>query len=135
MNNVLEQLNKLCSNTLVSHLGIQFTACGSDFLIATMPIDHRTCRPDGCLHGGANLALAETMGGALGAITLPDEKRWKLFGIEVNGNHIKQARGSYVTAKATFLHNGKRSQVVDVRIEDEFGTLVTSSRVTNMLAE
>lgn len=135
MKRVLEKLNNLCKETLVEHLGIEFVAYGEDFLEATMPIDKRTCRPDGCLHGGANLALAETMGGAFGALMLPENKTWNLFGIEINGNHIKQAQGSFVRAKATYIHRGRRTQVVEVRIVDEFNTLVTVSRVTNIITE
>lgn len=135
MNRVLDKLNNLCQGTLVEHLGIEFVKYDEETLEAIMPIDHRTCRPDGCLHGGANLALAETMGGAFGALSLPEEKAWHLFGIEINGNHIKQAKGNFVRAKASYIHKGRRTQVVEVRISDEFDTLVTVSRVTNILAE
>ncbi|MEG0795225.1 MAG: PaaI family thioesterase [Odoribacter sp.] len=133
MTDYLQQLNEICRATLVEHLGMEFTAAGEGWLEAKMPIDHRTCRPDGALHGGANMALAETVGGALSSMSMSEEMRFKVFGIEVNGNHIKQAQGHYVIARGTFLHKGRRSHVVNVEIRDEFGTIVTVNRVTNMI--
>lgn len=135
MENYLKELNHFCQNTLVDHLGMEFTAAGVGWLEAKMPIDRRTCRPDGALHGGANMALAETIGGALSAISVPKDMRFRIFGIEVNGNHIKQAKGNYVVARGTFIHQGKRTHVVQVEIRDEFGNLVTVNRVTNMVLQ
>ncbi|MDE5611656.1 MAG: PaaI family thioesterase [Odoribacter sp.] len=134
MEDVLERLNRFCQNTLVDHLGMVFTAAGEGWLEMKMPIDRRTCRPDGALHGGANMALAETVGGALSVISVPEEIKFNVFGIEVNGNHIKQAKGNFVVARGTFIHRGKRTHVVQVEIRDEFGTLVTVNRVTNVVA-
>lgn len=133
MKEKVELLNDICKNTLVENLGIVFTASGEDWLEARMPIDSRTCRPDGALHGGANMALAETVGGALSTMLQPEGERFRVFGIEVNGNHVKQARGTSVTARGYFLHQGRRTQVVQVEIRDEYGTLVTINRVTNMV--
>ena len=133
MKEKVELLNDICKNTLVENLGIVFTASGEDWLEARMPIDSRTCRPDGALHGGANMALAETVGGALSTMLQPEGERFRVFGIEVNGNHMKQARGTSVTARGYFLPRGRRTQVVQVEIRDEYGTLVTINRVTNMV--
>lgn len=135
MNNVdiLNYLNEICRDTLVGYLGMEFTAAGEGWIEARMPIDHRTRRPDGALHGGANLALAETVGGALSAISVPKESQFNVYGIEINGNHMKQARGAYVVARAQFVHQGRRTHVVNVEVKDEYGTLVTVSRVTNMV--
>ena len=99
-----------------------------------MPIDRRTCRPDGALNGGANMALAETVAGALSSMSVPPELRWHVYGIEINGNHIKQAKGAYVIARGELIHRGKRTHVVQVEIRDEHGTLVTVNRVTNIIA-
>lgn len=134
MEDVLERLNRFCQNTLVDHLGMVFTAAGEGWLEVKMPIDRRTCRPDGALHGGANMALAETVGGALSVISVPEEIKFNVFGIEVNGNHVKQAKGNFVVARGTFIHRGKRTHVVQVEIRDEFGTLVTVNRITNVVA-
>lgn len=133
MEDCLKRLTELCKNTLVENLGMQFVAAGEGWLEVRMPIDRRTCRPDGALHGGANMALAETVGGALSSITVAQELEFHVFGIEVNGNHMKQAQGKYVVARGTFLHRGRRTHVVQVEIRDEFGTLVTVNRVTNMI--
>lgn len=105
------------------------------WLEVRMPVDHRTCRPDGALHGGANMALAETVSGALSSISVPRELRYQVYGIEINGNHIKRASGRYVTGKAFFLHKGRRTHVVQVEIRDEDNTLITVNRVTNMVVE
>lgn len=131
----LKQLNEICRNTLVENLGMEFTAVGEGWLEARMPIDHRTCRPDGALHGGANMALAETVGGALSSVSQPEGQQFNVFGIEVNGNHMKQAKGSYVTGRGQFIHRGRRTHVVNVEIRDEFGTLVTVNRVTNIVVD
>lgn len=130
----LKKLNEFCRNTLVEHLGMEFTAMGEGWLEVRMPIDHRTCRPDGALHGGANMALAETVGGALSVMSVPEELQFKVFGIEINGNHMKQAQGHYVVARGEFIHRGKRTHVVNVEIRDELGILVTVNRVTNVIA-
>lgn len=131
----IKELNENCRNTLVERLGMVFTAIGDGWLEAQMPIDERTCRPDGALHGGANMALAETVSGALSSIMVPEEMRYHVFGIEINGNHMKQAEGHYVTARAEFIHKGRRTHVVQVEIRDESGALVTVSRVTNIVVE
>lgn len=131
----LKRLNEICRNTLVDNLGMEFTAVGDGWLEARMPIDHRTCRPDGALHGGANMALAETIGGALSSMSQPEGLQFNVFGIEVNGNHVKQAKGRYVTGRGEFIHRGRRTHVVNIEIRDEFGTLVTVNRVTNVVVE
>lgn len=133
MEEYLSQLAEACRNTLVDHLGMKYTAAGEGWLEVRMPIDRRTCRPDGALHGGANMALAETVAGALSSMSMPAELRFHVFGIEVNGNHMRQAQGQYVIARGEFVHRGKRTHVVQVEIRDEFGTLVTVNRVTNMI--
>lgn len=133
MENILQELNSMCPNTLMGSLGMEFIEIGEGYLKAKMPIDKRTCRPDGSLHGGANMALAETVGGALSSVVLPEDLRFHVYGIEINGNHMKQARGSYVIACGKFIHCGKRTHVIEVEIKDEKGTLVTVNRVTNMI--
>lgn len=135
MEEYLKLLTESCRNTLVEWLGMEFTAIGEGWLEVRMPVDHRTCRPDGALHGGANMALAETVSGALSSISVPRELRYKVYGIEINGNHMKRASGHFVTGRASFLHKGKRTHVVQVEIRDENKTLITVNRVTNMVVE
>lgn len=130
-----ELLNTSCRGTLVEWLGMEFTASGEDWLEARMPLDHRTCRPDGAMHGGANMALAETVSGALSSLSVPSELRYKVYGIEINGNHMRRARGKFVTGRASFVHKGRKTHVVQVEIRDEDGSLLTLSRVTNIVAD
>ncbi|MDR0982660.1 MAG: PaaI family thioesterase [Culturomica sp.] len=131
--NFLEYMTEICKNTVVANLGMEFIAVGEDWLEIRMPLDHRTCRPDGSLHGGSNLVLAETAGGALSMMSLPEEMRYNSYGIEVNGNHVRRAEGSYVIGRSTFIHKGKRTHIMQVDIRDEYGKLVTVSRVTNII--
>lgn len=128
----LENLNKECQNTLVDALGIKFTRFENDELEAIMPIDCRTMRPGGALHGGSNLALAESIGGALGMLVR--DGNMGIYGIEVNGNHIKKAKGKFVRGIGRFIHNGRSTQVVSVEIRDEFDSLVSICRVTNIVS-
>ncbi len=132
MENIIDLLNEKTACGLIASLGIRFTACGSDWLEAEMPIDERTVRPGGDLHGGANLALAETLGGALGLMIRRGENV-NVFGMQVSGNHMKKAKGNYVKGRAKFLHKGGRTQVLEVEIRDEFDTLVSVCHVTNMV--
>jgi uncharacterized protein (TIGR00369 family) len=129
---IIEHMNQQCRGTMTDNMGITFTGAGEHWLEARMPIDHRTSRPGNLLHGGAIMALAETVGSGLSFIQAPPEER-EVYGIEINGNHLRRARGSFVTARAEFIHAGKRTQVVSVRVTDEYNALVSVCRVTNML--
>jgi uncharacterized protein (TIGR00369 family) len=131
VSDVLERLNRECRGTLVETLGIVFTGEGDGWLEARMPVDGRTSRPGALLHGGAVMALAETVGSGLSFVRAPAGH--EVYGVEINGNHVRRARGSHVTGRAEFLHRGSRVQVVDVRVTDEEGTLVSTCRVTNMI--
>lgn len=127
----LDELNAMTAGNMVGHLGIVFTAIGDDFLSAVMPVDHRTRQPAGLLHGGASAALAETLGSlaanlAAGMGRSPDT----CVGLEINANHIRALTTGQVTGTARPLHLGRRTQVWDIRIEDEQGRLVCVSRLT-----
>ncbi|MDH4058774.1 MAG: hotdog fold thioesterase [Cyclobacteriaceae bacterium] len=125
----VDDLNNICRNTLVSHLGIQFTEVGDDFLCATMPVDHRTYQPLGLLHGGASVALAETMG-SLAATLCVDQKTQYCVGLEINSNHIKSARDGFVKGTVRPIHIGKRTQVWEIKITNPQDELVSISRIT-----
>lgn len=125
----LNTLNSWSANTLVQHLGITFTAIGDDYLEATMPVDHRTHQPFGLLHGGASVALAETMG-SMGAMCCLDADKQYCVGLEINANHIKGVRNGFVKGIAKPLHVGKKTQVWEIRITDEMNNLVCISRIT-----
>ncbi|KAA3438608.1 hotdog fold thioesterase [Rufibacter hautae] len=125
----LEQLNAWNKNTLGEHLGMEYTELGDDFLIGRMPVDHRTHQPLGLLHGGASVALAETLG-SVGATLFLDLEKQYCVGLEINANHIKSVRSGYVYGKATALHLGRKTQVWEIRITSEAGDLVCISRIT-----
>jgi 1,4-dihydroxy-2-naphthoyl-CoA hydrolase len=124
----LDMLNALGTGTMARPLGIVFTEIGEDFIRGTMPVDDRTRQPLGLLHGGASVALAETLG-STGANLCVDDSRVCL-GQEINANHVRSARAGTVTGTARPLHIGGRSHVWGIDIVDEAGTLVCISRLT-----
>lgn len=124
----LEQLNQWSEGTLMQSLGIVFSEIGPDFLRGTMPVDGRTRQPYGLLHGGASVALAETLGSTAGAMCVGADQG--VVGIEINANHLKGVREGLVTGTARALHLGRSTQVWEIRIEDESGQLVCISRLT-----
>ena len=109
-------------------LGIVFTGVGPDFLRATMPVDERTRQPYGLLHGGASVLLAETLGSSAANLCVGSDEL--CVGIEINANHVAAVREGQVTGTARALHVGRRTQVWEIRIEDDFGQLVCISRLT-----
>lgn len=125
----LEQLNELSKGCMVEHLGIEFIEIGKDYLVAEMPVDSRTTQPMGILHGGASVALAETMGSLATSITLDISKQFPV-GLEINANHIKSAKSGKVTGKCTSLHIGKSTQVWEIKIHNDNSELVCVSRIT-----
>jgi 1,4-dihydroxy-2-naphthoyl-CoA hydrolase len=124
----LADLQKRRENTMVEHLAIEITEIGDNFLIASMPVDHRTHQPMGILHGGASIALAETVGSMAANLAVDDDHY--CVGLEVNGNHIKSVREGFVFAKATAVHLGRSTQVWDIRITDGTENNVCISRLT-----
>jgi 1,4-dihydroxy-2-naphthoyl-CoA hydrolase len=122
------------THNLATHLGIEFTALGDDFLQGRMPVDDRTKQPYGILHGGASVSLAETLG-SYGGNLVVDPARFTVVGQEINANHVRAVNKGCVTGTARPLHIGKRSQVWDIRIEDEAKRLVCISRLTLAILE
>lgn len=125
----LDALNDMRVGSMVEHLGIEFTEVGADFLRAEMPVDARTRQPYGILHGGASVALAETVG-SVGANACIDYETQHCVGLEVNGNHLRWVRSGKVVATGRPLHMGRKTQVWEIRIEDRDGRLVCVSRLT-----
>lgn len=125
----LEQLTRLSVNTMVEHLGIEYTEVGENHISAKMPVDHRTHQPLGLLHGGASVALAETLG-SVAATCCVDLKTQYCVGIEINANHIKSATSGYVFGTTTPIHIGKRTHIWEIRITNEKKELVCISRIT-----
>ena len=125
----VEDLNAYQQQTLVSHLGIRYTEVGEDFISATMPVDPRTKQPAGILHGGASVALAETLG-STGANLVVDRDKQLCVGLEINANHIRAMREGEVKGTARPLHLGGTTQVWEIKITDEKDRLVCVSRIT-----
>lgn len=125
----LEDLLPLGKGTMGEHLGIEWEELGPDFIKASMPVDHRTKQPYGLLHGGASVALAETLG-SVGAALSVDAGKFIAVGMEINANHIRSAREGRVTGITRPIHRGASTQVWEIRIEDDLGKLVCISRLT-----
>jgi len=120
--------------SLVEHLGIKIVKREQGLVVATMPVDDRTRQPLGFLHGGASVALAETVA-SVGAFDLIDQETEAAVGLEINANHVRGKRDGTVTATGTLLHRGRTTMVWDVRITDEEGRLICASRCTIAIIE
>ena len=116
-------------DTLGEHLGMQFIEVGDDYLKATMPVDKRTHQPYGLLHGGASVALAETIGSVASALIINPEKMM-CVGLDINANHVRGVSEGLVTGIATALHLGGSTHVWDIKIYDNQERLVCVSRLT-----
>ncbi|MES2373097.1 MAG: hotdog fold thioesterase [Bacteroidota bacterium] len=125
----LSHFDGLGKQTMGEHIGIRFSAIGDNYLKATMPVDHRTIQPYGLLHGGASVALAETLG-SVGAAMVIDPEQYICVGQEINANHIRGVKSGYVTGIATPIHIGSSSHVWEIKIYDENEKLVCISRLT-----
>ncbi len=122
-------LNQKFKVNMLKHLDIEFLEVGQDFMKARMPVDHRTKQPLGMLHGGASVTLAETLGSVAASSTLDLAKQY-CVGLEINSNHIKSITEGYVIGVTKPIHVGKKSQVWEIRIDDEDGQLINISRIT-----
>ena len=129
----IAELNSL-KNTMVDHIGIEFIELGDDFIRARMPVDHRTHQPMGLLHGGASVALAETLG-STGAMLCVDPDKYNVVGLEINANHIRGVRDGWVIATARPLHRGRTTQLWEIRITDAADKLVCVSRLNMAVIE
>ena len=120
----LVELNKISKNTLLETLEIEVTDFGDNFLVARMPVNSRVHQPDGVLHGGATAALAESVGSYASQIFSNLDEVF-VRGIEITANHLKSVKDGYVYARATFLHRGRTTQLLDIRITDDNDNLVS----------
>jgi 1,4-dihydroxy-2-naphthoyl-CoA hydrolase len=125
----LDRINGWNRNTLVEHLGMRVTEIGDDFVRGTMPVDARTHQPFGLLHGGASVALAESLGSLAGNLCI-DPGAELAVGLDINANHVRGVTSGLVTGTARPLHLGRTTQVWEIRIEDELARLVCISRLT-----
>jgi uncharacterized protein (TIGR00369 family) len=129
-----EWFTGVATHGLPAHLGIEILELTESRVVATMPVDGRTQQPFGILHGGASIALAETVA-SLGATARIDRERFVAVGQEINGNHLRAKRDGVVTATAVPVHAGRSSQVWSIEIRDEEGKLVCISRCTMAVVE
>jgi 1,4-dihydroxy-2-naphthoyl-CoA hydrolase len=125
----LEQVKEHSRDTLISHLGIEFVEAGDDYLKARMPVDARTQQPARMLHGGASVALAETLASWAATFVVDREKNY-CVGLEINANHVRAVGTGFVTGTARPVHLGRSTQIWEVRIVDDADRLVCVSRVT-----
>lgn len=129
LNTPIDQLNAQNKGTLMAQLGIEYLEVKKGYVKAKMPVDERTKQPFDILHGGASLALAETIA-SLGSVMLVDLSEYDVRGASVTANHIGSARNGQVIGEARILHHGKITHVWDVEIKDEKGNGISLARVT-----
>ena len=131
----IDDLNKMSTNTMVEHLGIVITGIHENSIEAEMPVDKRTHQPFGLLHGGASVALAETLG-SIAAHAYVNPATHFCVGLEINANHIRSVKDGFVVGKASPLHIGKTTQVWEIRItKKSTEELVCISRITIAVLE
>lgn len=125
----LAEVQQRGPGTMIEHIGIEITEVGADFLRGTMPVDHRTIQPMGLLHGGASIALAESLG-SIAANLVIDPRKQYCVGLEINGNHIRSAKSGVVTGTASPLHLGNSTQVWNIEMRDDQNRITCISRLT-----
>ena len=128
---ILAKANAVTKNTLMETLGIEMVDYGDDFLVARMPVTPKVHQPDGVLHGGATAALAESVGSFASHMFLDIENKF-VRGLEITANHLKSVSEGFVYAKATFLHKGRTTQLLDIRITDEADNVVSICRLSTI---
>ncbi|WP_424493735.1 PaaI family thioesterase [Salinimicrobium sp. GXAS 041] len=128
---ILNLSKKVCKNTLMETLEIEFTEVGEDYLIAKMPVTSKVYQPDGVLHGGATVALAESVGSFASYIFL-NTNEFVVRGIEISANHLKSISEGFVYAKATYLHKGRTTQLWDIKITDSEENLISVVKLTTI---
>ena len=129
---LVDLCNQMSKNTLMETLQITYTAAGEGWLQATMPVNSKVHQPMGLLHGGAMVALAESVGSAA-SVSRINPKEQEVRGIEIAANHLKSVREGVVTATAKIIHQGKSLHLWEIRIENEKGELVSLCKLTNMI--
>ena len=135
MNDHKEKILNICNasskNTLMETLEIEYVDVGEDFLVGRMPVNSRVHQPDGVLHGGAMVALAESVASAASYIFI-DAQQFVVRGIEISANHVKSIVSGFVFAKATFIHKGRTTQLWDIKITDEQDQLISVCKLTTI---
>ncbi|MBO0330078.1 PaaI family thioesterase [[Muricauda] lutisoli] len=128
---ILSVCNAICKDTLMETLDITYIDVGENFLLAKMPVTPRVHQPDGVLHGGASVALAESVGSAASYIFL-DGQKFFVRGIEIAANHVRSIKEGFVYAKASILHKGRTTQLWEIKITDEEDRLISNCKLTTI---
>jgi hypothetical protein len=134
INTPLELINQATQPGLIGSLGIEITKIDEGSVEGMMELSDKNCRPDGILHGGANLALAESLAG-LGSMLMVDLNEFDVLGIQVNGSHTGVLRSGKAWAVAKILHPGNQTHIWNVDVKNEEGRLISTIRVTNMIVK
>jgi len=117
---------------LMETLEIKYIDVGPDFLIASMPVSSKVHQPMGLLHGGATVALAESVGSAASHLLI-DSKDFEVRGIEITANHLKSVSSGIITATASALHKGKTTHLWKIEVRDENKNLISFCKLTNIV--
>ena len=128
----LALVNAMSKNTMLETIGIQIIELGDDYLVGTMPVDHRTHQPMGLLHGGASVVLIESLG-SMGSALIVDVMKNNIVGLEINANHLRSVKSGLVTGRAQIIHCGRKTHLWQVDIKDENEKLVCTGRLTVMI--
>jgi len=128
---ILKRCNAITKDTLMETLSIEYVDIGEEHLVARMPVNSRVYQPDGVLHGGAMVALAESVGSAAAVVFL-DPSKYIIRGIEISANHVKSVKSGFVYATAKPMHLGKTTQVWDIKITDDDKRLISAIKLTTL---
>ena len=131
---VLAICNSISKNTLMETLNIEYIDAGEDFLVARMEVNSRVHQPMGLLHGGASVALAESVGSAASHLFV-DTDTQEVRGIEIAANHLKSIREGYVYGTARMVHKGRTIHLWEIKITDEAGNLISLCKLSNIVLE
>lgn len=135
MNEFKEKILKICNetrkDTLMETLDIEYVDVGENFLVAKMPVTSKVYQPDGVLHGGATVALAESVGSAASYVFL-DGQKYFLRGIEIAANHVKSVKEGEIFARATIIHNGRTTQLWEIKVTDSEQNLISLCKLTTI---
>lgn len=130
----LSTIRELSVNTMVEHIGIEITELGDDYIVGTMPVDHRTVQTMGVLHGGATMALIETLG-SIGSTLAINNETHAIVGLEINANHLKMAKSGLVTCKAVLIHEGRKTHIWQADVWNENNERICTGRLTTLVIE
>lgn len=128
----LRRFNDMCKDTLMETLDIEYVDVGSDFVVARMPVSKKVFQPDGILNGGATLALAECVGSPTSLLAI-DYNKFTVRGIQMSANHISSVRSGFVKATARFIHKGRSTHVLEIKVTDDNEKLISVCKLTNIV--